>query len=65
MQLWTVREPQLERGDTERERWMACSVVFCLLSVRDLPSVKGGERDHTSVSPIRLSHRKILQPIPL
>lgn len=41
VQLWTVCEPQLERGDTERERWMACSVVFCLPSVRDLPSVKG------------------------
>lgn len=39
VQLWTVCEPQLG-GETLRERWMACSVVFCLLSVRALPSVK-------------------------
>lgn len=29
------------RGDRERERWMAFSVVFCLLSMRALPSASG------------------------
>lgn len=62
VQLWTVCEPQLG-GETLRERWMACSVVFCLLSVRALPSVK--RRAHTSVSATCLSHRKIPQTTPL
>lgn len=50
-----MHKPQLE-GDREEEM----DVVFHLLSVRDLPSVRGGERPHQC-----LSHRKILQPAPL
>lgn len=42
-------EPQLEGGDGERERRMACGVVFCLLSVRAVPSVKKKREDHTRV----------------
>ena len=54
-QLWTVPEPQLEGGDGERERRMACGVVFCLLSVRAVPSVKKKEgRPHQGC----LSRRK-------
>lgn len=56
--VWTL----LGREDTERERWMACSVVSVCCQCK-FAICNGG--DHTSVSSTCLSHRKILQPTPL